>query len=50
MANKTLPASTGYFNKKMLDILAKGESKSAPTAKSTTVKNTPKAAPKPKSK
>ena len=48
MANKTLPASTGYFNKKMLDILAKGESKSAP--KSSGVKNTPKAAPKPKSK
>ena len=33
MANKTLPASTGYFNKKMNDILKKGETKTNPTAK-----------------
>ena len=40
MANKTLPASTGYFNKKMLDILAKGESKAAPAVKNTATKST----------
>lgn len=28
MASKQLPASTGYFNKEMLAILKKGESKS----------------------
>lgn len=33
MANKTLPASTGYFNKKMTDILKKGETKTKSTAK-----------------
>lgn len=33
MPNKTLPSSTGYFNKKMLDILEKGEKK--PTKKTT---------------
>lgn len=27
MPNKSLPSSTGYFNKKMLDILKKGEKK-----------------------
>ena len=27
MTNKTLPSSTGYFNKKMQDILEKGEKK-----------------------
>lgn len=27
MANKTLPASTGYFNKEMREILKKGEKK-----------------------
>ena len=30
MANKTLPASTGYFNKQMLEILKKGEQKNIP--------------------
>lgn len=34
MANKTLPSSTGYFNKKMLDILNNGEKKA--DKKSTT--------------
>lgn len=29
MANKKLAASTGYFNKEMLAVLEKGESKSA---------------------
>lgn len=42
MAGKTYKASTGYFNKEMLDILKKGETKSKstkkPAAKSTTNK------------
>ena len=46
MANKTLPASTGYFNKRMLDILEKGESKAKPAVKSTTAKSTSKATAK----
>ena len=37
MANKSLPASTGYFNKKMLDILKKGEKEEK---KTTTKKKT----------
>ena len=35
MANKKLPASTGYFNKEMLEILEKGESKT-PSKKAAT--------------
>jgi len=35
MASKKLPSSTGYFNKEMLNILEKGEKK---TAKKTTTK------------
>ena len=53
MAKKTLPASTGYFNEKMLKILEQGESKpskTTATAKNTTVKNAPKSSTKPKSK
>ena len=45
MAKKKLPASTGYFNKEMLKILEKGESKTnskKATAKKPAVK---KAAP-----
>ena len=45
MAKKKLPASTGYFNKEMLEILEKGESKTnskKATAKKPAVK---KAAP-----
>lgn len=38
MANKTLPASNGYFNKKMLDILKKGETK--PKTSTTKAKTT----------
>ena len=41
MANKKLPASTGYFNKEMLEILEKGESKTTskkPAAKKATAK------------
>lgn len=34
MANKTLPASTGYFNKEMLEILKKGEKKASKKAAS----------------
>lgn len=34
MASKTLPASTGYFNKEMLDILKKGNAK--PSGKKST--------------
>ena len=49
MANKSMPASTGYFNKKMLDILAK-ENKTAPASKSTTAKSAPKTTAKPKSR
>ena len=36
MVNKELPASVGYFNKEMLAILEKGESKS--TSKKPKVK------------
>lgn len=39
MANKSLPSSSGYFNKKMLAILEKGEEK---TPKKTTKKSTKK--------
>lgn len=35
MANKTLPASTGYFNKEMLAILKKGEAKQSGKKKTT---------------
>ena len=41
MAKKKLPASTGYFNKEMLEILEKGESKTnskKATAKKPAVK------------
>ena len=41
MANKELPASVGYFNKEMLAILEKGESKSTskePAAKKSSNK------------
>jgi len=34
MANKTLPASTGYFNKEMREILKKGENKAPKKAAS----------------
>lgn len=37
MANKTLKSSSGYFNKKMLSILKKGEAK-APAKKQATPK------------
>lgn len=40
MANKTLPSSKGYFNKEMLAILKKGETKS--TNKNATKKQTGK--------
>ena len=36
MASKNLPSSSGYFNKKMLDILEKGEKKQTTTSKKTT--------------
>ncbi len=36
MASKKLPSSSGYFNKKMLDILEQGEKKQATTSKKTT--------------
>lgn len=36
MASKKLPASVGYFNKEMLAILEKGESK--PTSKKSVTK------------
>lgn len=42
MAKKKLPASTGYFNKEMLEILEKGESKTnskKATAKKPAVNN-----------
>lgn len=32
MDKKALPSSSGYFNKKMLDILKKGETKEKKTA------------------
>ena len=40
MANKTLPSSKGYFNKEMLAILKKGETKG--TNKNTEKKQTNK--------
>ena len=44
MASKTLPASTGYFNKEMLDVLKKGNAKPSGKKKSTgrTVKKSSK--------
>lgn len=38
--SKTLPSSSGYFNKEMLSILKKGEEKKS--AKSTSKKSTKK--------
>ena len=40
MKSKKLPASTGYFNKAMLDILEKGEKKAS--SKKTSSKKTTK--------
>lgn len=40
MANKSMKASSGYFNKEMLAILEKGEKKSA--KKNSTKKGTKK--------
>lgn len=43
MAGKTLPSSSGYFNKAMLNILESDTPKTAPKSKSTnTGKNTGK--------
>ena len=39
--SKTLPSSSGYFNKEMLAILNKGEKKTA-SKKTTTTKKTTK--------
>ena len=41
MAGKSLPSSTGYFNKEMQAILKKGEAK-APAKKTTGRKSTSK--------
>lgn len=38
MANRKMNASTGYFNKQMLDILSKGEKKPTTPKKPTTAK------------
>jgi hypothetical protein len=35
MANKTLPSSSGYFNKEMLAILNKGEKKASSSKKTS---------------
>jgi len=42
MAGKTLPSSSGYFNKEMLSILKKGETKKTPAKKKTTSKQSSK--------
>lgn len=38
MASKKMPASTGYFNKEMLAILKKGETKKSTAKKSSSKK------------
>ena len=42
MAGKTLPSSSGYFNKEMLAILKKGEAKAPKKQSSGTKKSTGK--------
>lgn len=42
MASKTLPASTGYFNKEMQAILNRGETKTSGKKKGTSAKKSGK--------
>lgn len=42
MANKSLPSSSGYFNKEMLAILKKGEAKQSGKKKTTAANKTKK--------